>query len=218
MANREFNPYDVLGVDKDFSTEDLKKAFKEKSKQLHPDITGGSSEDFENLKKAFDILTDPAKRSLYDEYGVDETLDIETESKMVAVQIVISALEGLPDSCEFDKEIAGIFKRCLDGIEEQERSAKKSRDKLQRRLDAIQKKPANDFLTKEIIKVIESYSRAMKLAQLNYRIHDSAFKLVKEYKFDVIKITYPLARMMAEDKQREARNNLYKNLGIEVGG
>jgi DnaJ-class molecular chaperone len=190
MANdKEFNPYEVLGVNKDTPMDDIKKAFKNRSKELHPD-KGGTPEDFNNLKKAFDILTDPAKRNLYDEYGIDDALDIENEAKLVAVQIVVSALDGLPDSCDVDKEISAIFQRCLNGLTQQEEAAKKARDKLQRRLDSIQKKPVNDFLTNEILRVIETHNKAMKQAQLNYRIHDTAFCLVREYKFDITKIPF----------------------------
>ena len=189
MADKEFDPYKILGVDKDSSEGDIKKAYKDRSKKLHPDA-GGSDKDFADLKKAIDILTDPAKRNFYDEYGIDDFLDIESEAKMVAVQIVISALDGLPDSCDIDKEIIAIFQGCLNGLKEQEAQAKAARDKLQRRLDGIQKKPVNDFLTKEIIRVVQSHDRAMKQIQLNYRIHDTAFKLVKEYKFDISKIEF----------------------------
>jgi curved DNA-binding protein CbpA len=189
MADKEFNPYKILGVDKSSSAEEIKKQYKLRSKELHPD-TGGNFEDFADLKKAFDILTDPAKRNLYDEYGIDDSLDLETEARLAAVQIVTSVLDGLPDSCDADKEIAAIFHRCLEGLTAQELQAKKARDKLQRRLDAIQKKPVNDFITGEIIRVIDTHNKAMKQAQLSYRIHDIAFKMVQEYQFDTARIPF----------------------------
>ena len=217
MANKEFNPYDILGVNKDTPVEDIKKAYKVKSKELHPDA-GGTPEGFANLKKAFDILTDPAKRNLYDEYGIENSLDVETEARMVAVQIVVSALDGLPDSCDIDKEISAIFQRCLDGITAQELQAEEARD-LQRRLDGIQRKPVNDFLTNEILKVIETHNRVMKQAQLNYRIHDTAFKMVREYQFDITKIPFMgdggNNTLFSRMKQNaEAQRDLYKSLGI----
>jgi curved DNA-binding protein CbpA len=220
MIDTEFDPYAILGVDKNTTDDGIKKAYKTRSKELHPDA-GGNAEDFANLKKAFDILTDPAKRNLYDEYGIDDSLDIETEAKMVAVQIAISALDGLPDSCDIDKEIAAIFQRCLDGLTAQEKQAKTARDKLQRRLDAIQKKPVNDFLTNEIIKVIETHNRAMRQLQLNYRIHDMAFKLIQGYKFDINKIPYLgdniLGKAYRMNRPGQAKSDLYKSLGIWIG-
>jgi curved DNA-binding protein CbpA len=219
MADKDFDPYAIMGVDKQTSDEDIKKAYKTLSKKLHPDA-GGKAEDFANLKKAFDILTDPAKRNLYDEFGIDDSLDIAVEAKMVAAQIVISALDGLPDSCDIDKEITRIFQRCLAGLKEQENSAKTARDKLQRRLDGIQKKPVDDFITNEIIKVIETHNREMKRTQLNYRIHDTAFKLVQEYKFDISKIPFmgdTTNSSMSMRSSMQSMQSLYKNLGIYTG-
>jgi len=192
----KFNPYEILGVAKNATTENIKKIFKEKCKKLHPDH-GGNLEDFTNLKKAFDILMDSSKRKFYDEYGVDDSFDIENEARLVAIQIVISVLAESSDLCDIDKVIVGVFQTCLNRLKEQEVQSKATRDKLQRRLDSIQKKPANDFLTDEIIKVIESHNQVMKRTQLNYHIHDVALKLVREYKFDVSKISF---RLMENDR------------------
>jgi curved DNA-binding protein CbpA len=221
MTSYEFNPYEILGVDNSTSLEAIKKAYKARSKELHPDH-GGRPEDFSNLKKAFDILTDPAKRSLYDEYGIADALAIEDEARLVAVQIVVSALDGLPDSCDLDKEISAVCIRCLDGLKEQEAAAKQSRDTLQRRLNGIQEKPVDDFLTPEIQKIIEQHNRTMKQIQLNYRIHETAFRMVREYRFDITKIpfmgdnypaesTYPGTR---GSKASQARKDLYRSLGM----
>jgi DnaJ-class molecular chaperone len=65
--NIDFDPYAILGVDKDASTGDIKRLFKQKSKTAHPDY-GGSPEEFGTLKKAYEILTDISKRRLWDDY------------------------------------------------------------------------------------------------------------------------------------------------------
>ena len=205
MTINEFNPYDILGVDKETSAEDIKKAFKSKSKILHPD-TGGSPETFNNLKKAFDILTDPAKKILYDDYGMDDLFNVEKEAKLTAIQIVVSALDGLPESCEAGEEITSIFENCLRELKLQEEQARKAKDKLQLRLNNIQIKPADDFLSNEIIRVIRGYEKAIKNAQLNHYIHEVAFGLVKEYKFDVTKISF--LNDLASFRHRAETNNV----------
>jgi len=194
----EFNPYTILGVGNSASTQDIKKAYKEKSKELHPDH-GGDPQKFADLKKAYDILINPEKKSFYDEYGIDNFLDIGNEAKLVAIQIVTTALERLPASVDMDVELSKIFKKCLDQLKEQEVYEKELRDKLQKRLDGILNKPADDFLTKEIEKVITSHTRAMKQAQLNYMIHDSAYKMVKLYKFDITKIAFNERSVLLDD-------------------
>ena len=62
--------YEILGVDKNATIQEIKKAYKSKSKEFHPD-SGGSEELFVNLKKAFDCLSDNERREVYDETGQD---------------------------------------------------------------------------------------------------------------------------------------------------
>lgn len=58
----------MLEVTKDATTEQIKKAFRRRALKEHPD-KGGDPAKFKHLKEAYDTLTDPEKRQLYDEYG-----------------------------------------------------------------------------------------------------------------------------------------------------
>ena len=62
--------YDLLGVGKKASPEDLKKAFRKLSRQYHPDLnpddSGALEEKFKELNEAYSTLSDPAKRQQYD--------------------------------------------------------------------------------------------------------------------------------------------------------
>lgn len=62
--------YKELGVEKNASQEDIKRAFKKLAIKHHPD-KGGDQEKFKELCKAYEILSDPEKRRNYDEYGED---------------------------------------------------------------------------------------------------------------------------------------------------
>ena len=62
------NPYEVLGLDKDATDEQIKKAYKRLSKKHHPD-NGGDNEKFLELDKAYKILKDPEQRAYYDKHG-----------------------------------------------------------------------------------------------------------------------------------------------------
>lgn len=68
--------YEALGVAKDASTDEIKKAFKKLAIKHHPD-KGGDPEKFKEVCKAYEVLSDPEKRRNYDEYG-EEGIDGQT--------------------------------------------------------------------------------------------------------------------------------------------
>jgi len=66
------DPYTTLGVARTATAEEIKKAYRKLAKKLHPDMNPGDkkAEDrFKDVSAAFDVLGDPKKRSLYDEFG-----------------------------------------------------------------------------------------------------------------------------------------------------
>ncbi|KAL9296930.1 hypothetical protein ACSQ67_022826 [Phaseolus vulgaris] len=62
--------YEILGVSKNASQDDLKKAYKKAAIKNHPD-KGGDPEKFKELAQAYEVLSDPEKREVYDQYGED---------------------------------------------------------------------------------------------------------------------------------------------------
>lgn len=62
--------YEVLGVSRTASQEELKKAYKKAAIKNHPD-KGGDPEKFKELAHAYEVLNDPEKREIYDQYGED---------------------------------------------------------------------------------------------------------------------------------------------------
>jgi molecular chaperone DnaJ len=72
MAKRDF--YDILGVPKNASDDDIKKAYRKLAMKHHPDRNQGddakkSEEKFKEAKEAYEMLSDPPKRAAYDQYG-----------------------------------------------------------------------------------------------------------------------------------------------------
>nr|AMO51602.1 DnaJ protein [Piper colubrinum] len=62
--------YEILGVSKNAGQDELKKAYRKAAIRNHPD-KGGDPEKFKELAQAYEVLNDPEKREIYDQYGED---------------------------------------------------------------------------------------------------------------------------------------------------
>ena len=71
MNNTEY--YDRLGVSKDASQDEIKRAYRKMSKKYHPDINKepGAEEKYKEVQEAYETLSDDKKRAAYDKYGPD---------------------------------------------------------------------------------------------------------------------------------------------------
>ena len=63
--------YEVLGVSKTASKDEIKKAYRKLSKKYHPDINkeADAEDKFKEISDAYEVLSDEQKRAAYDQYG-----------------------------------------------------------------------------------------------------------------------------------------------------
>ncbi|MBI2037705.1 MAG: molecular chaperone DnaJ [Candidatus Magasanikbacteria bacterium] len=63
--------YKILGIEKNASADEIKKAFKKAAMQHHPDRPGGNEAKFKEVNEAYQVLSDAQKRQRYDQFGAD---------------------------------------------------------------------------------------------------------------------------------------------------
>src|SRR5205809_5436459 len=72
MATPKHEYYETLGVPKQASADEVRKSYRKLARKYHPDLNPGdksSEERFKNVQEAYDILSDPKKRQMYDQFG-----------------------------------------------------------------------------------------------------------------------------------------------------
>ena len=66
--------YNILGIQKGASEQEIKRAYRRLAREYHPDVnkTKGADEKFKEVSSAYDVLSDPQKRARYDQFGVTD--------------------------------------------------------------------------------------------------------------------------------------------------
>jgi DnaJ domain len=112
--------YATLGVDAGASKEDIKHARKRKAKETHPDTPTGSHAAFQEVERAYKVLSNPASRAHYDATGAAEEFSLDSVAQQARAHIaaVIRSMLGAPfDLCGTDlpQEIVAHLERARRG-------------------------------------------------------------------------------------------------------
>ena len=171
--------YETLGVTPDATADDVKRAYRTSSSKAHPD-KGGSNEDMAKVNRAYEVLSDPARRANYDA-GTGEAGDsLEDQSRAMLADLIDAVLDGH----ETDM-IAACHRRLDDAKVEagaMRRRAESALKKMATRRKSVTKKGDSPNLVHAIIdKKIEQAEANIAKSGAVMALLDSVRELLKEY-------------------------------------
>jgi DnaJ-class molecular chaperone len=82
------NPYETLDVAADATDKEIKQAYRSRAQKSHPDREGGDAEAFHEITLAYDVLSDPARRTKFDktgECGEEPSIQAQAEARIVVM-------------------------------------------------------------------------------------------------------------------------------------
>jgi molecular chaperone DnaJ len=119
MAESKRDYYEVLGVEKTVSEDDLKKADRKLAKQYHPDANPDNREEaekkFKEVNEAYEVLSDPQKRKMYDQFGHSGPNGYSSDFSGFSGFDVLSGFSGFGGPGGFDVDLGDIFSSFFGG-------------------------------------------------------------------------------------------------------
>lgn len=178
------NLYETLGVKKDAGPGEIKSAYRKKAKENHPDA-GGDKGTFQDISRAYGILSNPEKKDHYDRTGESEAPN---EDQIINGELV-KIFNSIVESNSFNHEHEDVFKEMRKIIDSKSKETKDSIENAKRLLSKfnailkrIEKGDLFRGITKQKIADIESLITSGKknielYAKIKERIYDNVYRV-----------------------------------------
>jgi curved DNA-binding protein CbpA len=173
------NHYDVLGVNKTATTDEIKKARKRKARDLHPDKATGDHDAMAELNHAHDILSDPQRRLLYDQTGQDSQRPIDEEIKNEILAAFADALNREAADCL--RHARQVLTSKQNEIKAQRSAAQAAQKKLIARRAKISVKRGDNLLHLLIDQQLERIAAGIATCDRGRKVMAGALKLLDDY-------------------------------------
>lgn len=135
--------YEDLDVTPESTPEEIKKAYRKKARESHPD-QGGDPEEFKKISKAYEILSDTNRRERYDSTGQTEPEnDLDPKIRMIIRSAFLNSDTPI-------RHIRGKLKSALHEVEDQRSRIKEVIKTLQKRLEKFLEKNTSELVVETI--------------------------------------------------------------------
>lgn len=178
------NLYDILGVSKDATADEIKAAYRAQAKKNHTDV-GGDNDKMVAITKAYSVLKDPEKRSHYDNTGQQEMDGFEKRFRAIIQEIFIKIVEMEHVNVE-RMDIIDIFKQNLNNLlengESKKRAAEKSLKKINKALERIES--SKDSAIFEVLNGnVDRLQKEINLIEKDIKFVEDCLEVVSSYHY-----------------------------------
>jgi curved DNA-binding protein CbpA len=183
--------YETLGVGRDASVAEVRRAYRGKAKAAHPDA-GGSAEAFAEIARAVAVLSDPGRRERYDRTGkIDEAVDTLPAR---ALQAIAGAFEGVLQEVQGAADLAavdwvGAIRARLSGAQKRGQAEKAKAEavlvRLERLVGRFKAKGPENHLAAMVDNRVARQREHVTAIDANIEPLGLALEMLKAYRFDV---------------------------------
>ena len=180
------NPYDELGVGREATPEEIRAAYRRKAHVLHPD-KGGGVDRFQELQRAYDLLSDPERRQQYDRTGFtgrQNPRHIQLVTQLVGLMEQI--IDQVPDPTSVDlRHIAEqSIRNSQNAVREKLRQLQTQLRKSQRMLGRFQHKHNGENLFENMLRSkVRNLEQRIAAMQQEVSDGDTLIQLVADYDY-----------------------------------
>lgn len=185
--------YETLGVKPDASPAEIKRTFRQKAANAHPDKQSGDHDAMAELNRAYKTLIDPKRRLLYDATGEDQQ---RPEAEMIRGMLTQVFADGLSkDVPHILNHAKDMLKQGRKVLEQQTNDITTLRDKLKAKRDKITRKRGENVFTMIVDQQIVKFDQQLAQIENDLDICVKASKELEKYKSSEEVPTYGLSDM-----------------------
>ena len=179
------DPYEVLGVAKNASPAAIKKAFRRKARETHPDVAGGGAEMFTEANQAYGLLMDAGRRAEYDASGIqDEAAPMAASVLLQFFDAALGAALSTDGPCPLRDLVRNDM---LEARKKNEASIAKIRQQLRRARKWAGKitsaEGTENYLGLRVAALVDELEGAIAMGESRTRELDSALELLEAFAF-----------------------------------
>lgn len=183
------NHYDTLGVPKDADKATIKRAFRKKRSKAHPDRAGGDTRAMVALNRAYDTLSDDAKRERYDQTGQDSSTPPPPPLDARARNIIMAMCQLAMEQVDEHTDVISVVRQQIpvnkQQIQKTINDTRQKAQKLERHRKRVRYKgEERNFIVDGLDQRISALTQQADQAEEALKASDRALELLKDFSYE----------------------------------